>query len=268
MGISLKDVKLLWGRSANRCAICRVELSQDSVNSNESYPLGEQAHIVSKEVDGPRGKSILTSEERDSYRNLILLCPTHHTEVDKNEYDYPVEKLHMIKSQHEDWVRYGLLNNGFTQVNSLGTDGDQLLNFVREWMQFCDFYFVFHNKVDLKFNEDLDFEFGLDEQIESFQEWHKRIKSLRELLFHLGEETLLVKTVNEWEDLKQEDDYLQKRDYQSPFSYMIDFEAPVHSVVNHGDSMWKAWQISYRFLEYLSFKHENVKEFLSQRHKN
>ncbi|MGE5502326.1 MAG: hypothetical protein ACM3W4_10410, partial [Ignavibacteriales bacterium] len=100
-----KDVKLLWGRAANRCAICRTELSQDSNVSSSSFTLGEQAHIVGEKDGAARGKSILTAEEREGYHNRILLCPTHHTEIDKNVSDWPVEKLHQTKSVHELWVR-------------------------------------------------------------------------------------------------------------------------------------------------------------------
>lgn len=100
-----KEIKLLWGRSANRCAICRVELTQDAKAHNVAFVLGEQAHIVGEKEDAPRGNSLLTLEERNSYHNIILLCPTHHTEIDKNEGDWPVEKLHLTKSKHELWVR-------------------------------------------------------------------------------------------------------------------------------------------------------------------
>lgn len=110
MAIGQKDIKLLWGRSGNRCAICRVELSQDAKYSNLSFPLGEQAHIVGEKDDAARGKSILTEAERNSYHNLILLCPNHHTEIDKNEADWPVEKIHMQKSEHELWVQQTLSN--------------------------------------------------------------------------------------------------------------------------------------------------------------
>jgi hypothetical protein len=34
-----------------------------------------------------------------------LLCPTHHGTIDKNEEDFPVEKLHILKSRHELWVQ-------------------------------------------------------------------------------------------------------------------------------------------------------------------
>lgn len=105
MAISQKDTKLLWGRSGNRCAICRVELSQDTKSANASFTLGEQAHIVGEREGAARGKSPLTEAERNSYHNLILLCPMHHTEIDKNEFDWPVERLHHAKSSHELWVR-------------------------------------------------------------------------------------------------------------------------------------------------------------------
>jgi hypothetical protein len=110
MTIKEKDIKLLWGRAANRCSFaeCRIKLSQDKKTATESFPLGEQAHIVGKEEGSARSKSILSIGERDSYHNLILLCPNHHTIIDKNPEDYPIEKLHMMKSQHEYWVEITL----------------------------------------------------------------------------------------------------------------------------------------------------------------
>ena len=106
MSIKEKDIKLLWGRAANRCSFpdCRMKLSQDKKTATVSFPIGEQAHIVGKEEGSARSNSILSGDERDSYHNLILLCPNHHTFIDKNPEDYPIEILHMMKSQHEHWV--------------------------------------------------------------------------------------------------------------------------------------------------------------------
>lgn len=107
MGISQKDIKLLWGRAASRCAFpkCKVTLTQGDGPSSPNITIGEQAHIVAKEPNGPRGQSLLTESERDSYANLILLCPTHHTLIDKAPDKHPIEKLHLIKSEHELWVQ-------------------------------------------------------------------------------------------------------------------------------------------------------------------
>lgn len=41
---------------------------------------------------------------RDSYENLILLCPNHHSEVDKIPDNWPADRLIEAKSQHEKWV--------------------------------------------------------------------------------------------------------------------------------------------------------------------
>jgi hypothetical protein len=108
MSILQKDIKLLWGRSANRCAICKKELSQDSQLAGGSFPIGEQSHIVGEKQGAPRGESILSEQERNSYANLILLCPNDHALIDKNPIDWPVEKLYMAKTQHELWVQQTL----------------------------------------------------------------------------------------------------------------------------------------------------------------
>ncbi len=105
MAIKQKDIKLLWGRAGNRCSICRTELSYTESSGSGAFPVGEHAHIVAEQEDGPRGQSILTREERDSYANLFLLCPTHHGVIDKAVTDYPTEKLHLMKTDHELWVR-------------------------------------------------------------------------------------------------------------------------------------------------------------------
>jgi len=101
------DIKLLWGRSANRCARCKTILSPVGTRAT----LGEMAHIVGKKEDGPRGQSELSPKERDEYDNLILLCPTHHTEIDSYEADWPVATLHEIKAVHEQWVTEQLSEN-------------------------------------------------------------------------------------------------------------------------------------------------------------
>ena len=108
MSISERDIKLLWGRAAARCSFpnCGIKLTQDNKLASDSFPLGQQAHIVGPKKTSPRGNSNLTKRERDSYYNLILLCPNHHTLIDKNPDDYTIEKLHYFKGQHEYWVEH------------------------------------------------------------------------------------------------------------------------------------------------------------------
>ena len=102
----LKDVKLLWGRSGNRCAFpgCKIELT----SSGSSQAIGEIAHIIAKSKDGPRGDEELIIDKRDDYENLILLCPTHHAIIDTEIDKYSVFELKQIKKSHEIWVSESL----------------------------------------------------------------------------------------------------------------------------------------------------------------
>lgn len=109
MEISNRDTKILWGLAAGLCSYptCRMKLVLDPSGSGDPAVIGQMAHIVDKNDNGPRGKSLLTVAQRNSYANLILLCPNHHTLIDDQAQalNYPVELLHEWKSQHEDWVR-------------------------------------------------------------------------------------------------------------------------------------------------------------------
>jgi hypothetical protein len=100
-----KDLKLLWGRAAGRCSMsdCRVQLAP----KNEAVLFGEMAHIIAQSSTGPRGQPS-SPIEIDSYENLILLCPNHHTIVDKNPNDWPADRLLQMKSEHESWVQQKL----------------------------------------------------------------------------------------------------------------------------------------------------------------
>ena len=100
MAISIADIKLLWSRASGRCSLCHDKVTEDT-SGGSSFPVGEQAHIVAKSPDGPRGDSQLTPDERDSYENLILLCASCHGRVDKNVVDFPADVLHFRKRQHE-----------------------------------------------------------------------------------------------------------------------------------------------------------------------
>lgn len=110
MSIELKTHKILWGKSGNRCAYpnCKRELVMDASETDDESVIGEEAHIVSRREKGPRGNSPLTTEQRDKYDNLMLLCSVHHKLVDDQEKKYTVELLHEYKSQHEQWVSSNL----------------------------------------------------------------------------------------------------------------------------------------------------------------
>ena len=97
---------MLWGRAGGRCSLCRLQLTTVD-QLGVSSVIGEEAHMVARSGDGPRGASPLTIEQRDSYSNLILLCPNHHAEIDdlpSGPSQFPIERLQNIKVTHEEWV--------------------------------------------------------------------------------------------------------------------------------------------------------------------
>ena len=137
-----KDVKTLWGRAGGRCSFpkCRIELTAEGIGDT----LGEIAHIVSRSQTGPRGNITLSIEKRDEYGNLILLCPTHHKLVDSNEEEWAVERLNIIKHEHEQWVLKRLDEGNISErkidnSNFLELREHKWKQFVKDkvWIVFC-----------------------------------------------------------------------------------------------------------------------------------
>jgi hypothetical protein len=126
-----KDLKLLWGRSGNRCALCKIELTPDGALET----LGGMAHIVACSSAGARGNEPLPLDQRDDYPNRILLCPTDHTEIDKNPQKWSRENLVQIKTDHEKWVS-AQLEQGRITVQSVDNSGFIEAR-IEHWKQFA-----------------------------------------------------------------------------------------------------------------------------------
>jgi len=91
-------LKKLWALSGNMCAF--PGCNQVLVDINEII-IGEMAHIKGERPDSARYDSVMTEDQRNDYSNLILMCPTHHTTIDKDKANYPVKKLLDAKIKHE-----------------------------------------------------------------------------------------------------------------------------------------------------------------------
>ena len=101
MGLSRPDRKLLWGKAANRCAICRRVLSRPATPTDGEVVVGQEAHIVGERPGAARYRP-LPPAERDGYGNRILLCPTDHITIDKQPGAWPESLLREIKARHEN----------------------------------------------------------------------------------------------------------------------------------------------------------------------
>jgi hypothetical protein len=92
-------------KSGGRCAFkdCQKALTSDGQNSNPAI-IGEAAHIYGEspgtktKLASARYRDDMTDEQRNHYNNLIYLCPTCHTKIDKQEKDYPAERLFALKA--------------------------------------------------------------------------------------------------------------------------------------------------------------------------
>ena len=96
-------INTLWAKSGGRCAICRTEIILQE--KNNPTPIGEVAHIKGINPGSARYNPNMSDEERNSYENLIILCPTCHSKIDKNFSEYTAETLKQIKIKHERWVK-------------------------------------------------------------------------------------------------------------------------------------------------------------------
>ncbi len=115
MSISDKTRKVLWGRSGNRCAICKHELVVDATQADDESVVGDECHIISAREKGPRHDTSFPQEKLDSYENLVLLCRTHHKMVDDQAETYTTDILRQMKSNHEVWVTDKLADHPVTK---------------------------------------------------------------------------------------------------------------------------------------------------------
>lgn len=111
---------------------CRKLLVLDETDTDDPALIGDIAHMVAESEDGPRGVSPLTTEERNRYANLLLLCKNHHREVDEQPNHWPVSRLQQIKADHEAWV-----------ASAAGFDAEKVRDdiiyagYIDEWEKLC-----------------------------------------------------------------------------------------------------------------------------------
>ena len=91
----------LFSDSAGHCnrPECRKPLFSEEGQGD--YNIGELAHILAAQDGGPRPEPELAQEHRASYSNLILLCPTCHTMIDKCPDEFPDTLLRDWKLRHK-----------------------------------------------------------------------------------------------------------------------------------------------------------------------
>lgn len=117
MAINVVARKLLWGRAGNRCAWqgCGQRLTvatgddEAGVLVTQGIVLGHEAHIRSSRPGGPRHDPMYPVTLLDTYENLVLLCPSHHSAIDKDYgVGWPVGVVVKMKTDHEQRIDQAL----------------------------------------------------------------------------------------------------------------------------------------------------------------
>lgn len=104
MSITEKVKRTVWVRDGGCCAICRERVFLDGNKYQPAQFRGQVAHIVAEQKEGPRGDSPLTPQQRNHESNLLLLCYSHHAEIDTNIERYPVDRLKEVQVLHASWL--------------------------------------------------------------------------------------------------------------------------------------------------------------------
>jgi hypothetical protein len=98
-----KTIKILYAKSGNCCAFPECD-KQFFPPENNNANLSEICHIEADKEGGARYNVDSNDQYRNSYENLILLCPNHHKLIDDSANDYPVETLRKMKKDHENKI--------------------------------------------------------------------------------------------------------------------------------------------------------------------
>lgn len=136
--LTVKTRIMIWGRAAGRCSLpeCRRDLVMDASETDDPSLVGEICHIVAESKDGPRGDSPLSENERNRYKNLVLMCCIHHKLIDDQPNTYSVDRLLEIKISHEQFVK-----------TSFGTDAE---NHQKEYELVADYIDIWSSRCGLE----------------------------------------------------------------------------------------------------------------------
>ena len=152
-----------------------MELVVDSTPHDDESVVGDECHIVSSRPEGPRYDATYPAEDLDAYQNLILLCRTHHKQVDDQTAPFSADILRQMKSNHEVWVlerledperpkpvRLRRIKENIPSFLSRLTTGKEILDLVSNAMG----YSFDHD--DLKSQQEVDLVGGF---IQTVQDW-------------------------------------------------------------------------------------------------
>ena len=98
--ISVRDIKTLFALSGNTCSYTGCE--QKLTDPSWSQVKADMAHICGERPGSARYDQTMTEKERNSFANLILVCPNCHRLIDRLDPEtHTVEVLLAMNQRHE-----------------------------------------------------------------------------------------------------------------------------------------------------------------------
>lgn len=128
MAIADRVKRQLWASSAGLCQNpnCRNDLFRVFADGAMTS-IDELAHVIAQSLDGPRGSDQLALNARDEFENIVVLCPSCHTIVDKAPQQFSPELLLDWKRTHQETARRALLTPVFNDRQELRSQVRALL---------------------------------------------------------------------------------------------------------------------------------------------
>lgn len=142
---------------------------------------------------------------------------------------------------------------------------DKIILFLKKWSEFNKFLRLFMDKIASAQAEANDAEFFIEcLDKKDIQRFYDDRMELREMLFRLGEDNLLVAVVYEWEELKVKYPMVAQVGYKSPFSLILS----VHNIAEliqlssneTARPIRESMAVSLNFIEYLSYQYPKIKK--------
>jgi len=144
-----------------------------------------------------------------------------------------------------------------------------LKQFVTEWLVFRKDFGLLFSFVDVwlfrqknqSLFEDPELWEKISTQIQMY--WKSRDK-LRELLFKLGESSLQIYENKHWIEIKNKANVFKERNYDTPFSFLLDLGAPIGEINLNGEAINWSLSVADEFVEHLSYKYKFIKKIVKK----
>ena len=193
--------------SGGCCERCGIYMYEDFL-TKKRVKFAEHAHIIPDSNDpiAPRAEDYIENYDRESCENLMPLCSSCHTIIDKAPQQFTKDVLLEMKHNHEDRIRYLVSLREDKEINTIIysariKDRDSIFNreLVKDSILRDGFYpknnclFDLSCSIALNDDQDLYYEAQVRSLINNFEANKINMLERKSLLFALAPQPLLIR---------------------------------------------------------------------------